>query len=237
MKTLFLTIATKNYINYVNILCDSMQEYCKLKNFDILVLTDREFENNFKKFNVLKHKIQHVPHPIGTLLRYHYYLECLDILKQYDYVFHVDSDMKFVDHVGDEILSERVCVIHTGYYDKYQTKFYDLEKNQSSHAYVDVNNHNYSIGRYYQNCFQGGSSSEFIKMCSIISEWCSKDLSKNIIPKWHDESYMNKYMYDNKPTLELSPSYAYPELWSIPFGKKIIHLAKDHERIRYGGDK
>jgi hypothetical protein len=230
MKTLFATIGTAKYINFIKNLCDSLQANCTLPNFDILVCTDQNVSFSYKTFSVIKHAIEHHKHPHGTLHRYHYYLEREDLLHQYDYIIHIDADMQFVDKVGQEILSERTCVVHPGYYLRQESAFFDLEDRPASHAYFDKNR--YRTATYYQNCLQGGAASEFIKMSKIIRNWTNDDLSKNIIAKWHDESYMNKYMLHNKPTLELNPGYAYPETWSLPFEKKIIHLDKDHVAIR-----
>jgi hypothetical protein len=35
-----------------------------------------------------------------------------------------------------------------------------------------------------------------------------------------------------RPTLELTPSYCYPESWDMPFDKKLLALDKDHEEYR-----
>lgn len=230
MKTLFLTIGTAKYINFIHNLCKSMQNFCNLTNFDILVCTDQSINFEFDRFKIHKHHIQHVRHPHGTLHRYHYYLENESFLRKYDYLIHIDADMEFVSPVMQDILSERICVIHPGFHGTNESKYFDVETNPNSHAYFDINK--YSISRYYQNCLQGGSKDEFINMSRTIRDWTNSDMQKGIIAKWHDESYMNKYMLENKPTLELHPGYAYPEKWSLPFEKKIIHLDKDHAAIR-----
>jgi histo-blood group ABO system transferase len=50
---------------------------------------------------------------------------------------------------------------------------------------------------------------------------------------------MNRYLLNNPPTVELTPSYCYPESvklnptsWNIPFEPKILALEKNHAEVR-----
>ena len=69
-------------------------------------------------------------------------------------------------------------------------------------------------------------------MAECIKKNIDIDLNNNIIAVWHDESHLNRYFIDNKPEIELSPSYCYPENWNLPFEKKLIALDKNHNEIR-----
>lgn len=231
MKIAFLTITTNKYIRFLKELVDSFDNHCKLENVSLYAFTNQKIDIKPKKINFLTHYITHAPHPLGTLLRYHYYLEILDDLKQYDYVFHIDADMKLISNIGEEIISDRVAVIHPGFFNEKNYTKYTYERNPNSKAYVSPTENLAGIN-YYQGCFQGGSSEEFIKMSHEIRDCINIDLNNNIISLWWDESHMNRYMINNKPTLSLSPSYAYPEHWNIPFEKKIIHLDKNQGEIR-----
>ena len=51
----------------------------------------------------------------------------------------------------------------------------------------------------------------------------------------HDESQINRYVYDHPPDLVLTPSYCYPEGWDLPFTPRILALNKDHDIIRSEG--
>ena len=157
-------------------------------------------------------------------------MEMCEKLKQYDYVYHIDSDMKMVSTIGKEILGQRVCIDHPGYFDNNKILNYPYDRTPGFNAYVPYDEINQK--KYYQNCLQGGSSAEFIKMAETIKIWLNDDIRQNFIPIWHDESYMNRYMIDNPPDVILSPSYAYPEHWQVPVEKKIIHLHKNHYEIR-----
>lgn len=240
-KVLFITIATGNYYNkFIPNLYESMVKYFKF-DFNLLCLTDNiDSEQNF-----IKKYIKHSSWPYSTLMRYHHILKYIDILKKYDYVFYIDSDMIIYDHIEyNEIISDRVGILHPGFYNSQRSEF-SYETNLKSKACVRHN----EGSNYYQGCLQGGSLQNFIHLCSTIKTNIDEDLTRNIIALWHDESHLNKYFIDNPPTLSLSPDYALPENWIGKIKKwmkkdacwnilyetstpKIIHLEKIHEEIR-----
>ena len=51
-------------------------------------------------------------------------------------------------------------------------------------------------------------------MCEILKDKIDKDVSKNIIPIWHDESMLN-YYYNTKNSLTLNYTYIYPESYNL----------------------
>lgn len=233
MKLAFLTIATNKYNYFANILAQSIDDKCKIENIDLYIFGNSEISYKPKNFSIKQHYISHTPHPLGTLLRYHFYLEKKDELKKYDYLYHIDSDMKMVDDIGNEIFGNRVCTLHPGWFHRSDIENYEYDRNPECTAYVSPDDKRVIPGHMYQNCLQGGSSEEFLKMSCAIRSNIEIDLKKNIVARWHDESYMNKYMLDNRPDKLLSPGYAYPETWNLlNIPKKIMHLSKNHNEIR-----
>ena len=92
---------------------------------------------------------------------------------------------------------------------------------------------------YYAGGFNGGKPEHFLKMSQTIVDNVEKDWEKGLIAVWHDESHMNRYLIDNPPTVELNPSYCYPEAarinpggWNVPFDAKIVALEKNHAAVR-----
>ena len=141
-----------------------------------------------------------------------------------DYLYYCDADMLFVGDVGDEILSDRVATVHPGYLGKRGTP----ETNPESSACV----HDYEPLIYFAGGFNGGARDEYLRMANTLSHNILDDYRKGIIAVWYDESHLNRYFINFRPTRMLSPSYCYPESWSLPFEKKLLALDKNHEEVR-----
>lgn len=229
MKIGLLIIATNKYTDFLGPLIKSADDFF-LKNHDVtyFVFTNKDININSNR-NITNIYTQHKEWPWMTLGRYKIFTDNHDKLSDMDYLFYCDADMKFVGYIGDEILGDMVGTIHPGFYHNPNSSNIALEKRPESLAYLPPN----TIKNYYAGGFNGGSSKEFLKMSKNISDNIDIDLKKhNIIAEWHDESHMNKYFNENKPSIELSPSYCYPESWNIPFEKKLLALDKNHNEIR-----
>jgi hypothetical protein len=168
--------------------------------------------------------------PYNTLKRFEMFNKISDELIKEDYLFFLNANMLFTDYVNDEVLPKEgnnflMGVNHPGFFNTIKENF-SYERRPESVFYIPLNKGEY----YYQGCFNGGSSKEFLEMSKILDDMINKDLDNNIMPIWHDESALNWY-YLNKSPLLVDSSYAYPEGWSIPFDKKIIQRNKTN----YGG--
>jgi histo-blood group ABO system transferase len=223
MKVGLLIIATNKYIDFLQPLITSADQFF-LPNQEVTyyVFTNQEVNINSNR-KVVKIDIEHKPWPWMTLGRYKIFNDN-SFKYNDDYLYYCDVDMKFVGEVGDEILSDRVATQHPGYYNRRGTP----ETNPLSKAYVNMNENM----EYFAGGFNGGTRSEYLKMTKKILKDIETDFSNGIIAVWHDESHMNRYFIDNKPTKILSPSYCYGESMNIPFEKKLIALDKNHKEIR-----
>ena len=224
MKIGLLIIATNKYIRFLQPLITSADKFL-LKNQEVtyFVFTNEDVEL-FTERNVVKINVEHKDWPWMTLGRYKIFNESRKELSKMDYLFYSDADMKFVSEVGDEIISERVATQHPGFYGSKGTP----ETNPNSLAYIDPNDQN----QYFAGGFNGGTSEEYLKMAKNLADNIDIDFKNGIIAKWHDESHMNRYFFDNTPTKILNPSYCYGESMNIPFDKKLIALDKNHEEVR-----
>ena len=87
--------------------------------------------------------------------------------------------------------------------------------------------------RYYQGCLWGGKVPEVLNMIDDLQDRVNKDLKKNVIAVWHDESHINKYFIEHQEKVHtLTPEYSYPEVFAehCNFEPKIVHLAKDNSK-------
>jgi histo-blood group ABO system transferase len=219
-----LIIATNKYTSFLEQLIKSADEFF-LMGTDVtyFVFTNQEINISSNR-NIVKTNVEHKEWPWMTLGRYKIFSDNREKLSDMDYLFYCDVDMKFVDHVGQEILSDRVATQHPGFLGRRGTP----ETNPISTACV----YPQESMQYFAGGFNGGLKDEYLKMSKTISENIDKDLQKNYIAIWHDESHMNRYMIDNPPTKILDTSYCYPESWNIPYDKKLLALDKNHKEIR-----
>ena len=216
-------MATGKYIQYVPRLIASADHYF-LKNHDVtyFVFTDSPFVHE-KARTVYQRQLGW---PYDSMMRFHTYLKHADLFNDLDYIYAIDADMGFVADVGSEILSDRVATILSVHLFKPQKPY---EYNPLSTAYVHTNE-----GRqYYAGAFYGGSRDEFIRLLKKTTEQVDIDLARGYIAWANDESHINRYFVDNRPTVELDPSYCHFEHWQSPFIKKIIaYDDKDYTQTR-----
>jgi len=146
-----------------------------------------------------------------------------------DYLFYCDADMRFEGTVGEEILGELVATKHPGFWDKPHSFFeQSYERRPESAAYMPP-----GYGKaYYAGGFNGGRAGRFLEMSEQIKGWIDSDLTKGIVAVWHDESYLQRYMTGNQPSVELSPAYCYQEELNMPFERKLVALKKNHQEWR-----
>jgi histo-blood group ABO system transferase len=225
MKIGLLIIATNKYIQFLEPLIDSADKFF-LPNQEVtyFIFTNKDIEIISNR-NIVKIEVEHRKWPWMTLGRYKIFSDNSDTLSEMDYLFYCDADMRFVDVVGDEILSKRVATQHPGYFGRRGTPETRLE----SLACVRENEEM----QYFAGGFNGGTSEEYLKMARHISNNIDIDYSSGIIAVWHDESHMNRYFIDNKPTKILDPSYCCVENWhDCPFGRKLLALIKNHNYFR-----
>lgn len=185
-----------------------------------------------------------MPWPLPTLMRYHLFLQQEEILKKYDYIFYMDTDMRVVSYVGDEILGQGLTAApHPGYAIR-KEYLPPYEPNPESEAYIPRLGHIVDDGGkprfmpfYAAGGFQGGTSKEFIKAMKAMKANIDRDsMMKNYTAIWNDESHWNKYLWNYKgPITYLDVSYIYPDslikeyyepLWGRSYDPKIITLTK-----------
>lgn len=189
--------------------------------------------------------------PLPTLYRYHLFLRQEELLKEYDFIYYIDADMKFVSRVGDEVLGNLVAAPHPGYAIR-REYIPPYEPNEKSESFIprpgrviDEEGKKRFIPFYAAGGFQGGRSDKFIEAMKTMKEMVDKDFTtNNYIPIWNDESVWNKYLFLNPPTVYLDPSYVYPDslnksyyqrVWGRNYVPKLVTITKKFSLSKEGG--
>lgn len=209
MKTALVMIATgKAYWDYAEIMIVTAKKF--FVPHDVLLFTDCP-----KRMDVVKQvSIDDLPFdmktwPMPTLLRYHAMMTQKVFLEQYDQMFYSDADMRFVAPVdGTEVWSEGITATeHPGFVGEPGTP----ETRKFSTAYAPQ-----QLRMYFCGGFNGGAVPAFLRMAEDIRQAIDVDLQNGVIAVWHDESHLNRYLYDHEPAKVLSPAFCYPDReWRI----------------------
>jgi len=215
-------VATGKYIQFVQPLIDSAQQYfCKGHEVTYFVFTDGQAPQMPQVVSIYQQKLGW---PYDTMMRPRMYWLAKNLLENMDYLFTCDADMRFCAPVGNEILHERVATLHPGFVHKRGS----YETNPVSKAFVSWEDGEY----YFAGGFWGGNKHEFLRMVETVTRNIDEDTTKGYTAVWHDESHINRYFIDNPPTYILTPSYCYPESWKLPYPKKLLALDKNHNAMR-----
>ena len=180
--------------------------------------------------------------PMPTLMRYHLFLQQEEYLKNFDYIFYMDVDMRITDWIGEEILGSGLTATQHPMYALRRNYNPPYEPNLESSAYIsrpgriiEENGKKRFEPMYYAGGFQGGKTEDFIKAMKIMRKNIDDDFSRNYIAIWNDESHFNRYLFDNPPSVVLSPAYIYPDsliaeyyvkIWGRNYSPKIMTLTK-----------
>lgn len=192
------------------------------------VFTDSEGDIENSDRNVTVVKIDALPWPLITLLRFRTFLNIEDILRKYDYLVFANANMKCDSPIFSEEflprkeLGESIAVtLHPGYVNKHIT-FYPYERRRISLAYIPWN-----CGTVYViGAMIAGTSEAFLEMSKTLKWSIEEDLKKNVIAKWHDESHLNRYIIRKDGIRLLPPSYCYPSGGEPRYQRKIYAVDK-----------
>lgn len=218
----------------------------------ILRLSFNDLDQTLKGVNIIE--TDATPWPTPTLMRYHLFLNEEEKLKDYDYIFYLDADMKVVSKVSDEILGDGLTAAEHPMYSLRSQYIPPYEPNKHSTAYiprpgkviVDETGKPRFKPYYYAGGFQGGTAKEFISAMKVMKKAIDKDFHNNYVAIWNDESHWNKYLSEHEPNIVLSPAYIYPDslineyyipLWGRNYEPKIVTLTKPFSLSAEGAEE
>lgn len=240
-----LSVATNKYITYWEELATSLDSHCPPDGIKVkmYVFTDqveqaRKHAKSLKNVAVEAFEIESYKWPEATLYRYRIFEKYLPKIHE-EVLMHLDADMKierwFTDEIPANLKGGIGLVSHPGYYrpkfrlkallySKNPRKFWadmrmkfveggigSWDKNKDSTAFVPKEKRsNYVCGGTWI-----GLRDQYVAMVNELSRLEKESTEKGIMPRWHDESILNKWYADNHPTL-LSPAFCfdptYPQL-------------------------
>jgi hypothetical protein len=220
MKVAILYICTGRYNQFFKGFYESCEKYFlkDIAEVEYFVFTDDMALSNSRKVHL--HKKECKGFPADSLFRFDMFISIKEELKEFDYLFFFNANMLFVAPVGVEFLPKRqgiAAVIHPGFYKK-PSFLLPYDRNKRSTAYIPPFKSKY---KYYMGSLNGGTYETYMNLVEECSKNTHYDYDAGYVALVHDESHLNKYLFEHE-CLGLSPAYAYPEGWSLPFSPKII---------------
>lgn len=191
-----LLISTWKYNKFIDEVVAGIRKYFFPNNeVKIYLHTDSDIKHDVNHIINIKHE----KWPYVTLKKFHIFHQNKNVYTT-DYLISIDVDIIIKDYINTDILHDLIAVYHSNYYMCRGTP----ETNPASTAFIPNDcNHNYVCGGFF-----GGKKDCVLDMCSILSANIDVDLNHNFIAKWHDESHLNKYVFDNKDKFKiLEPEY------------------------------
>uniref|UniRef100_A0A3Q3B855 Globoside alpha-1,3-N-acetylgalactosaminyltransferase 1-like n=1 Tax=Kryptolebias marmoratus TaxID=37003 RepID=A0A3Q3B855_KRYMA len=133
--------------------------------------------------------------------------------KEVQYIFYADVDQEFVGPVGEEILGDLVATLHPEVFGMPRNMF-PYEDQEVSAACVEEDEGDY----YYTSEFYGGSVSQMSRLARDCSLLILQDQANRVTARGLEESYLNRYLIDHRPTCVLSPEYNW---WDSPLTARV----------------
>lgn len=224
MKIGILYICTGKYEKFFDEFFSSFEEKFLTnheKHYFVFTDSNRLFEDFSQNARIHFYKTSHIAWPLDTLLRFHFFLSIREELEKMDFLLFVNANAKCIEPISDaEFLPNNsteklIACQHTWLFDKPRI-FFPFERNPRSEAFVP-----YWKGKmYYYGGLNGGFTKNYLELVETCWEKAKKDLSKNHIARWHDESYINHYFLGRKDLKVLIPAYLFPEWFEKRFEKK-----------------
>ncbi|XP_062379504.1 alpha-1,3-galactosyltransferase 2-like [Sardina pilchardus] len=141
-----------------------------------------------------------------SMMRMMFIRDAIDsqIQHHHQYVFCMDVDQVFRGHFGTEVLADSVALLHAHYYFRSRKEF-TYDRNPKSLAYMADTQGDF----YYHASVFGGSWQSVRKITDTCYRTIMGDKENGVEALWQDESHLNKYFWEHKPSKVLSPEYCW----------------------------
>lgn len=128
------------------------------------------------------------------------------IQNQTHFIFCLDVDSEFRGRWSTESLGETVAVVHPGYYWSPRSDL-PFERRPESRAYMAPSDGDF----YYCGGAFGGSVVRVLDLTRICSQNYRADEREGVEAVWQEESHLNRFFWENKPSKVLSPEYLWQD--------------------------
>lgn len=156
--------------------------------------------------------------PYDTLMRFEIFLKAEEEIKQMDYLFFFNGTAEIIKEIKVEDIIDvdkpLVGAIHP-FFATWSKEQFTYDRNPQSLAYMAPEEGEY----YYMGGLNGGAVSDahgrgYLSLIRDLAERTQRDLANGVIALWHDESHLNRYLWENRDRLKTLPiSYGVPEVW------------------------
>ena len=234
MKVAITFIGTNKYLDFLPKYYENVEKYF-LPNSEKTIFAFTDGELNDTPDNLKVYHQEHLEWPYITLKRFEIINKARKEIDKHDWLVFIDGDALPVTTITEEefFTDKPLFGVHhpchfVGMAPHTQAPgAYD--QNPNSEAYVDTSKGLPEV--YYQGCFWGGKVPNVCAMIDELEARVNRDLEKNVVALWHDESQINKYFLERLDMVHTyGPEYAFPEVFKdyCQFSPKIVHLAKDN---------
>ena len=234
MKVAITFIGTNKYLDFLPKYYENVEKYF-LPNTEKTIFAFTDGELNDTPDNLKVYHQEHLEWPFITLKRFEIINKAREEIEKHDWLVFIDGDALPVTTITEEefFTDKPLFGVH------HPCHFLGMEphtqapgaydQNPDSEAYVDTSKGLPEV--YYQGCFWGGKVPNVCAMIDELEARVNRDLEKNVVALWHDESQINKYFLERLDMVHTyGPEYAFPEVFKdyCQFSPKIVHLAKDN---------
>ena len=234
MKVAITFIGTNKSLDFLPKYYENIEKYF-LPNSEKTIFAFTDGELNDTPDNLKVYHQEHLEWPFITLKRFEIINKAREEIEKHDWLVFIDGDALPVTTITEEefFTDKPLFGVH------HPCHFLGMEphtqapgaydQNPDCEAYVDTSKGLPEV--YYQGCFWGGKVPNVCAMIDELEARVNRDLEKNVVALWHDESQINKYFLERLDMVHTyGPEYAFPEVFKdyCQFSPKIVHLAKDN---------
>ena len=234
MKVAITFIGTNKYLDFLPKYYENIEKYF-LPNSEKTIFAFTDGDLNDTPDNLKVYHQEHLEWPYITLKRFEIINKAREEIDKHDWLVFIDADaLPVVEITEEEFFTDKPLfgVHHPCHFlgmEPHTQAPGAYDQNPDSEAYVDTSKGLPEV--YYQGCFWGGKVPNVCAMIDELEARVNRDLEKNVVALWHDESQINKYFLERLDMVHTyGPEYAFPEVFKdyCQFSPKIVHLAKDN---------